>query len=146
MTSTTAYRGDHGLTAYNHSQEAHAPSDAQKNSDITKTEIEAKLTGEISSHTHTDSGGFANPMTTAGDIIVGSTDGAPARLAKGADKKVLKTGVQVKGAVVGLHRQAVVGSGLINTMLAMTAEDFSIHLKLASPTRSPMLLIPEILV
>ena len=89
VTSTTAYRGDHGLTAYNHSQEAHAPSDAQKNSDITKTEIEAKLTGEISSHTHTDSGGFANPMTTAGDIIVGGTDGAPARLAKGADGKVL---------------------------------------------------------
>ena len=28
------------------------PSDAQKNSNITKPEIEAKLTGEISSHTH----------------------------------------------------------------------------------------------
>ena len=91
VTSTTAYRGDHGLTAYNHSQEAHAPSDAQKNSDITKTEIEAKLTGEISSHTHTDSGGFANPMTTAGDIIVGSTDGVPVRLPKGADGKVIGT-------------------------------------------------------
>lgn len=30
----------------------HAPSNAQKNSDITKAEIEAKLTGEIASHTH----------------------------------------------------------------------------------------------
>lgn len=30
----------------------HAPSDAQKNSDITKAEIEAKLTGEITTHTH----------------------------------------------------------------------------------------------
>lgn len=29
-----------------------APNDAQKNSDITKAEIEAKLTGEISTHTH----------------------------------------------------------------------------------------------
>lgn len=29
-----------------------APNDAQKNSDITKEEIEAKLTGEISSHSH----------------------------------------------------------------------------------------------
>jgi len=30
----------------------HAPSNAQKNSDITKAEIEAKLTGVISSHSH----------------------------------------------------------------------------------------------
>ena len=51
-TSTTAYRGDYGNTAYNHSQSAHAPSNAQKNSDITKAEIEAKLTGAITSHTH----------------------------------------------------------------------------------------------
>ena len=32
-----------------------APNNAQKNSDITKTEIEAKLTGEISSHSHAGS-------------------------------------------------------------------------------------------
>lgn len=35
-----------------HVVSSHAPSDAQKNSDITKAEIEAKLIGEISSHTH----------------------------------------------------------------------------------------------
>jgi hypothetical protein len=35
-----------------HITSSHAPSDAQKNSDITKAEIEAKLTGQISSHTH----------------------------------------------------------------------------------------------
>jgi hypothetical protein len=35
-----------------HLQTQHAPSNAQKNSDITKAEIEAKLTGTISSHTH----------------------------------------------------------------------------------------------
>ena len=51
-TSSTAYRGDYGNTAYTHSQSAHAPSDAQKNSDITKTEIETKLTGDITTHTH----------------------------------------------------------------------------------------------
>ena len=39
-------------TAYTHSQVAHAPADAQKNSDITKDEIEAKLIGDVSSHTH----------------------------------------------------------------------------------------------
>jgi len=51
-TFSTAYRGDRGKIAYDHSQSLHAPTDAQKNSDITKTEIEAKLTGEISTHTH----------------------------------------------------------------------------------------------
>lgn len=35
-----------------HSQVHHAPSNAQKNSDITKAEIEDKLTGSISTHTH----------------------------------------------------------------------------------------------
>ena len=38
--------------AYTHSQSTHAPSNAQKNSDITKAEIEAKLTGNITTHTH----------------------------------------------------------------------------------------------
>lgn len=38
--------------AYTHSTSAHAPVNAQKNSDITKAEIEAKLTGNIASHTH----------------------------------------------------------------------------------------------
>lgn len=44
-----------------HVASAHAPSNAQKNSDITKAEIEAKLTGEISSHTHAG-GGFQFPV------------------------------------------------------------------------------------
>lgn len=53
-TSSTAFRGDYGQIAYTHSQSAHAPSDAQKNSDITKAEIEAKLTGTITTHSHED--------------------------------------------------------------------------------------------
>lgn len=51
-TSSTAYRGDRGKTAYDHSQAYHAPADAQKNSDITQAEIEVKLTGNITSHNH----------------------------------------------------------------------------------------------
>ena len=54
-TSSTAFRGDQGNTAYTHSQAAHAPANAQANADITKAEIEAKLTNEISSHFHTNS-------------------------------------------------------------------------------------------
>lgn len=93
-TNLTAHRGDHGKTAYDHSQEVtgnphsldtddvteatneyyteakvsantnvalnsthrgltHAPSDAEKNSDILQAEIEAKLVGTLSSHDHT---------------------------------------------------------------------------------------------
>ena len=74
-TSSTAYRGDRGKIAYDHSQSAHAPSNAQKNSDITKAEIEAKLTGTITSHNH--SGTYApvhdHPyVPTAGGTITGS--------------------------------------------------------------------------
>jgi hypothetical protein len=57
-TNSTAFRGDLGNVAYNHSQTAHAPSNAQKNSDITKAEIEAKLTGTITSHDHTTVNGL----------------------------------------------------------------------------------------
>ena len=52
ITSSTAYRGDYGNIAYKHSQSPHAPANAQKNSDITKAEIEAKLIGTITSHNH----------------------------------------------------------------------------------------------
>jgi len=40
----------------------HAPANAQANADITKAEIEAKLTGVISTHSH--SGGGSDPWTT----------------------------------------------------------------------------------
>lgn len=40
-----------------HVMAAHAPTDAQKNSNILKSEIEAVLTGELSSHSHAGGGG-----------------------------------------------------------------------------------------
>lgn len=45
-----------------HIAQAHAPADAQKNADITKAEIEAKLTGEVASHSHAAGGGEAFPV------------------------------------------------------------------------------------
>ena len=48
----SAQEKDQWNIGYNHSQAAHAPTNAQKNSDITKAEIEAKLTGTITSHSH----------------------------------------------------------------------------------------------
>ena len=64
-TSGTAYRGDRGKTAYDHSQATHAPVNAQKNSLITKGEIEAKLTGVIGTHSHT---------VSKGDVGLGNVD------------------------------------------------------------------------
>lgn len=69
-TASTAYRGDRGKEAYDHSQSAHAPSNAQKNSDITKAEIEAKLTGAITSHTH--SAYVPTSRTVAGKALTGN--------------------------------------------------------------------------
>ena len=48
----------------------HAPSNAQKNSDITKSEIEAKLTGEITSHTHVHE---SLTITAHGGILAASS-------------------------------------------------------------------------
>lgn len=77
VSSATAFRGDYGNTAYNHSQAPHAPSNAQKNSDITKAEIEAKLTGNsITSHRHeivtgvyTSNGGAQPPSYISGGTV-----------------------------------------------------------------------------
>jgi len=51
-----------GKAVYDHSISTHAPSNAQKNSDITKAEIEAMLVGEISSHTHSAASAFFNKL------------------------------------------------------------------------------------
>jgi len=56
-----------------HVGSAHAPSGAQANADITKAEIEAKLTGEISSHSHAGGG---NPWTFLGATASNISTGA----------------------------------------------------------------------
>lgn len=64
-----------------HVNSDHAPADAQKNSYITKAEIEAKLIGEITSHTHPGGsggsgsrnidGGSPESIYTASQVING---------------------------------------------------------------------------
>lgn len=56
----------------------HAPSSAQKNSDITKAEIEAKLTGEIASHTHAGGGLTLAQVYPVGCIYTTTTSANPA--------------------------------------------------------------------
>lgn len=63
--------------AYGHSQASHAPTNAQKNSDILKSEIEGVLTGEISSHNHAGSGGQAFPI---GSVFLSVVNTNPATL------------------------------------------------------------------
>ena len=84
-------------TAYTHSQSAHAPSNAQKNSDITKTEIEAKLTGNITTHTHSQYltehqslTGYAT-KTYVNDAIANASIGGEVDLSGYAKKSELST-------------------------------------------------------
>lgn len=62
------------VTIGNHDVSTHAPSNAQKNSDITKAEIEAKLTGVIASHSHSGGGGESEIiLKTTGDVTNSTT-------------------------------------------------------------------------
>ena len=121
-TSSTAYRGDYGNTAYTHSQSAHAPSNAQKNSDITKAEIEAKLTGNITSHTHSyagssSAGGAANSVKS--NFIVklngGSTEGTDMFTFNGSAAKTVNVTTSSIGAAASshVHSAADISSGTL---------------------------------
>jgi len=55
-----------------HVGSAHAPSNAQKNSDITKAEIEAQLTGAISTHSHAGGADPFTKLTVSGDKPTGA--------------------------------------------------------------------------
>jgi len=56
-----------------HVTSAHAPSGAQVNADITKAEIEAKLTGEIATHTHAGGGGDGEVTVVATQDTINAT-------------------------------------------------------------------------
>jgi len=91
-TSDTAFRGDHGALAYAHSQADHAPSNAQPCNEITKEEIEAKLTGEITSHSHESSGGGGGGMVFITDIQPnGGGNVGDKTYVTGSDDKVLSS-------------------------------------------------------
>ena len=80
---------------------SHAPSNAQKNSDITKAEIEAKLTGAITSHTHDYAAsshnqasstinamtGYSKPSSTSAIATTDSLNAAIGKLEKALDGK-----------------------------------------------------------
>ena len=88
--------------AYTHSQAAHAPSTAQKNSDITKAEIEAKLTGDVSSHTHsqylTEHQSLAEYATKNNPVFTGSVSlGKKEGTTVGANSFAVGSNVEASG-------------------------------------------------
>jgi hypothetical protein len=88
-----------------HVVSAHAPADAQKNSDITKAEIEAKLTGVISSHSHAGGGPVSAPFT--GSHAPGSFTIADGQFGLHG-KRLTLTGVQ-RATVEGSGRLTICG-------------------------------------
>lgn len=140
-TDATAFRGDYGDTAYAHSQSAHAPSNAQKNSDITKAEIEAKLTGQISSHSHaaqTNVSGNAGSANKVNNNLVvklngGSTEGTNKFTFDGSTAKTINItpdSIGAAGASHGTHvtyaitaPKAAAGTAAIGTSSKVARED-----------------------
>ncbi|MFZ2540754.1 MAG: hypothetical protein WAW75_03150 [Gallionella sp.] len=82
---------------------AHAPSNAQKNSDITQGEIEAKLVGVITSHSH--SGGAASWGGITGTLS-SQTDLQTALNGKQASGSYEPANSNIQGHVVSAHAPA----------------------------------------
>lgn len=115
-TSNTAYRGDRGKIAYDHSQSTHAPSTAQKNSDITKAEIEAKLVGEITSHTHPNDATKLD-KTSVKNTLTETVQGNPLDATQGKilnDKINKATSLSISTDIATLGRGLYYGTNLIN--------------------------------
>jgi hypothetical protein len=99
-----------------HIASAHAPSNAQKNSDITKAEIEAKLIGEITSHTHP--GGSGSPylakLILAGNVATGANV-TPVNL----------TGMSFPYVAGGIYRIDIYG--VVQSAAATTGHGFGVN-------------------
>lgn len=81
-----------------HVGSAHAPADAQKNSDILKAEIEAVLTGELSSHSHAGGGATTGTTTVNFGAFPGSSDASIAVTGQ--------AGI-VSGSIVNAHKRLI---------------------------------------
>lgn len=105
---------------------AHAPANAQKNSDITKAEIEAKLTGVISSHSH------------AGGSVIGYAINVQALTSSPVDSQTIYFGMLPKAPVttVGQSKIYIRAAGTIKRAeiytysgTAGTAEAWSLYIR-----------------
>ena len=123
--ATDAFRGDYGNTAYTHATSAHAPTNAQKNSDITKAEIEAKLTGVITTHTHkyagsSSAGGVATEAAKTSGSLTLQTNGTNAVTFNGSSNKTINITAASIGAVSGDHTHGLLNSNFTREIIGST--------------------------
>lgn len=144
--------------AVTHSESAHAPADAQKNSDITKAEIEAKLTGEISSHTHpeppSDVAWIAYHVSVDGDDSNNGAAITPWATLQHALDHIANYTLPEGGTFINLgvgtfneagpitishpdsERLSIVGQGLSNTTISVTTTGTMMNIKAGRHLRS----------
>ena len=114
--SENAFRGDYGNIAYQHSLTTHAPVNAQKNSDITKDEIEAKLTGDISTHNHNKLYYLKSEIDTQIANLQGNIEltlGALGNHEDDGHPELYYNKGQVNGFVTGLEELVALSAGTI---------------------------------
>jgi hypothetical protein len=133
---TDALKSDYDISV-THAGSSHAPANAQKNSDITKEEIEAKLTGQLSSHTH--AGGadpFIAKLIVSGDKATGANT-TPVTLGISFNYEANKTYVI---DIFGIVAPTAAGTGccfLLDTDTVVTyVGTFAIHQLAATGTIS----------
>jgi len=100
-----------------------APNNAQKNSDITKAEIEAKLTGEITSHTHVKNDVISYALSApTGDLVTGDVDTfhAPYNFTLVNYWIAVKTAPTISSIVVDLKKS---GTSITSTKAAIDATE-----------------------
>ena len=135
--ATDAFRGDYGNTAYTHATSAHAPTNAQKNSDITKAEIEAKLIGVITTHTHkyagsSSAGGVATEAAKTSGSLTIQTNGTNAGTFNGSSNKTIDITPSNIGAATTNHTHSGYASashshGLTESTLSVEVENTSLN-------------------
>jgi hypothetical protein len=125
-----------------HLQTQHSPSNAQKNSDITKAEIEAKLIGGVTTHTHDYAAtnhlhtGVYEPVNTINSAVQTALNGKQATLVSNTNIKTVN-GVSLLGSgdiSVGagasdnfvVTTQTVNNNAVANTLADVTGASFAV--------------------
>ena len=124
-TSTTAYAGDKGKTAYTHSQSTHAPSDATKNDTDANLKKRANHTGTqlantISDFANTVRGTVLTGLSTATSTVISASDTLLVALGKLQGQIGLKAST-ASPTLTGVPKSTTATKGNNTTQIATTA-------------------------
>ena len=124
-TSTTAYRGDYGKTAYTHSQSAHAPSDATKNDTDANLKNRANHTGTqlastISDFADTVRGVVLTGLSTVTSTVITASDTILVAMGKLQGQIGLKASI-ASPTFTGTPKTTTPAKGINTTQIASTA-------------------------